>query len=128
MSILTLNNICLSYGITDVLKNISFSVNEGDKVGIIGTNGAGKTTLLNIISGNAQSNSGTVNIKKGTKIGFLRQHVNDYYENCTVLDVISSTLREEYKTKAEAINALNRLFEGFGISEDYSVIYMINYV
>ncbi len=103
MSILTVNNICLSYGVSDVLKNISFSVNEGEKVGIIGANGAGKTSLLNIISGTAQSNSGTVNIRKGTKIGFLRQHVNDYYENCTVLDVISSTLREEYKTKAEGV-------------------------
>jgi len=103
MSILTVNNVCLSYGVSDVLKNISFSVNEGEKVGIIGANGAGKTSLLNIISGTAQSNSGTVNIRKGTKIGFLRQHVNDYYENCTVLDVISSTLREEYKTKAEGV-------------------------
>jgi ATP-binding cassette subfamily F protein 3 len=103
MSILTLNNICLSYGITDILKNISFSVNEGNKVGIIGANGAGKTSLLNIIYGSAESSSGTVNIKKDTKIGFLRQHVDEEYENRTVLDVVQSSLREEYKTKAEGV-------------------------
>ena len=103
MSILTLNNVCLSYGITDILKNISFSVNEGDKVGIIGANGAGKTSLLNIIYGSAESNSGTVNLKKGTKIGFLRQHADEAYESKTVYEVIHSSLREEYKTKAEGV-------------------------
>ncbi len=103
MSILTLNNICLSYGVTDILKNISFSVNEGDKVGIIGVNGAGKTSLLNIIYGSNISNSGTVNLKKGTKIGFLRQHVSDIYESSTVYDVIFASLKEEYKTKASGV-------------------------
>ncbi len=103
MSILTLNNICLSYGVTDILKNISFSVNEGDKVGIIGVNGAGKTSLLNIIYGSAESNSGTVNIKKGVKIGFLRQHIKDEYEALTVYDLVFSSLKEEYKTKAEGV-------------------------
>ena len=103
MSILNLNNVCLSYGVTDILKNISFTVNEGDKVGIIGVNGAGKTSLLNIIYGSSECNSGTVNIKKGAKIGFLRQHVKEEYEGSTVLDVISTSLREEYKTKAVGV-------------------------
>ncbi len=103
MSILTLNNICLSYGITDILKNISFSVNEGDKVGIIGVNGAGKTSLLNIIYGSSESNSGTVNKRKGVKIGFLRQHIDEEYENITVIDVVQKSLKEEYKTKAEGV-------------------------
>ncbi len=103
MSILTLNEICLSYGVVDILKNVSFSVNEGDKVGIIGVNGAGKTSLLNIIYGKGESNSGTVNLRKGTKIGFLRQHADEAYESRTVYEVIHSSLREEYKTKAEGV-------------------------
>ncbi len=103
MSILTLNNVCLSYGISDILKNISFSVNEGDKVGIIGVNGAGKTSLLNIIYGSGESSSGTVNLKKGTKIGYLHQHADDAYESRTVYQVIHESLREEYKTKAEGV-------------------------
>lgn len=103
MSILTLSNICLSYGITDILKNISFSVNEGEKIGIIGVNGAGKTSLLNIIYGSSQSNSGTVNLRKGTKIGFLRQYIKEEHENKTVYDVIYASLREEYKTKVTGV-------------------------
>lgn len=103
MSILALKDICLSFGTKDILKNISFSVNEGEKVGIIGVNGAGKTSLLNIIYGSGESTSGTVNLKKGTKIGFLRQHVDEVYESKTVYDVIYASLREEYKTKAEGV-------------------------
>ena len=44
--ILSCKDICKSYGIRDVLKNITFSINEGDKVGIIGANGEGKSTLF----------------------------------------------------------------------------------
>ena len=70
---------------------------------MIGVNGAGKTSLLNIIYGKGESNSGTVNLRKGTKIGFLRQHADEAYESRTVYEVIHSSLREEYKTKAEGV-------------------------
>ena len=50
MIILSCKDICKSYGIRDVLKNITFSINEGDKVGIIGANGEGKSTLFKIIT------------------------------------------------------------------------------
>ncbi len=103
MTILNLGKVCLSYGVTDILKNISFSVNEGDKVGIIGVNGAGKTSLLNIISNNAQYNSGEVHIKKGAKIGFLKQHISEEHEKTTVYDLVFSSLKEEYKTKAAGV-------------------------
>ncbi len=50
MIILSCKDICKSYGIRDVLKDITFSINEGDKVGIIGANGEGKSTLFKIIT------------------------------------------------------------------------------
>ncbi|MCQ2436388.1 MAG: ATP-binding cassette domain-containing protein, partial [Clostridia bacterium] len=51
MIILNVNDVCVEYGIDVVLKNISFSINEGDRLGIVGVNGAGKSTLLRIILG-----------------------------------------------------------------------------
>ena len=50
MIVLSCKDICKSYGIRDILKNITFSINEGDKVGVIGPNGEGKSTLFKIIS------------------------------------------------------------------------------
>ena len=46
MIVLSCKDICKSYGIDELLKNITFSINEGDKVGIIGANGEGKSTLI----------------------------------------------------------------------------------
>ena len=51
MIVLSCNNLYKSFGIDSILENICFTVNEGDKIGIIGVNGTGKTTLMKIISG-----------------------------------------------------------------------------
>ena len=64
MIILSCKDICKSYGIRDVLKNITFSINEGDKVGIIGANGEGKSTLFKIITKELSQDSGEVFIDK----------------------------------------------------------------
>ena len=51
MIILSCNNLNKSFGVDSILENASFTINEGDKVGIVGVNGTGKTTLFKIISG-----------------------------------------------------------------------------
>ena len=51
MIILSCNNLTKSFGVESILENISFTVNEGDKIGVIGVYGTGKTTLFKIISG-----------------------------------------------------------------------------
>lgn len=73
MSIIICDDISLSYGVKDILCDITFSVNEGAKVGIIGANGAGKTTLFKIIYGTENPDSGNVYKKKGASLGFLEQ-------------------------------------------------------
>ena len=73
MSVIKFKNVNKSYGDINALKNITFDINEGDKVGIIGKNGAGKSTLINIISGNEKADSGNVIIDKNIKIGYLKQ-------------------------------------------------------
>ncbi|MCL1794132.1 MAG: ABC-F type ribosomal protection protein [Oscillospiraceae bacterium] len=73
MIVLNCDGICFSVGAKEILSDISFYVEEGDKVGVIGNNGAGKTTLFRIITGELQSDSGGVSIKKDASVGVLRQ-------------------------------------------------------
>ena len=68
------DKISLSFGIKDVLKDISFTIQEGDKVGIVGVNGAGKSTLFKIIAGLSEPDSGSVFTAKGYSIGYLAQN------------------------------------------------------
>ena len=76
MIALSLDNISLSFGAEVILKDISFSVNDGDRVGIIGVNGAGKTTLFRIITGEYTPDTGAVYVQKGHTVGVLEQNPN----------------------------------------------------
>jgi ATP-binding cassette subfamily F protein 3 len=60
MIVLSCKNICKSYGINTILKDVIFSINEGDKVGIIGSNGEGKTTLFKILSKELSQDDGEI--------------------------------------------------------------------
>ena len=74
MIALSVQNIGLAFGTDVILKDISFAVNEGDRVGIIGVNGAGKTSLFRIITGKAEADSGAVYVGKGLTVGMLEQN------------------------------------------------------
>ena len=76
MIILSAKDITKTYGVDTILENVSFHVNEGDRVGIVGANGAGKSTLLNILSGNLTCDSGEFFISQNTSIGYLKQKDN----------------------------------------------------
>ncbi len=74
MIALSTSDISLSYGTDVILDGVSFSVNDGDRVGIIGVNGAGKTSLFRIITGKERPDSGSVFIQKGHTLGILEQN------------------------------------------------------
>ena len=74
MIALSASDINLSFGTDVILKDISFAVNDGDRVGIIGVNGAGKTSLFKIITGEYSPDSGAVYIQKGHTVGVLEQN------------------------------------------------------
>ena len=76
MIILSCKDICKSYGVRDVLKDVTFSINEGDKVGIIGANGEGKSTLFKIITKEISQDSGEVFIDKNKTLGYLSQNLS----------------------------------------------------
>ncbi len=74
MIALSVSDLSLSFGAEIVLKNISFSVNDGDRVGVIGVNGAGKTSLFRCITGEYVPDSGAVYLQKGYTVGCLDQN------------------------------------------------------
>ena len=76
MAVLSVSHISKNYGIVPILSDISFHVNEKDKIGLIGQNGAGKTTLLNILSGRLSPDNGEVILPSGITTGYLGQNGN----------------------------------------------------
>lgn len=74
MLALTVSDVSLAFGAETILSHISFAVNDGDHVGIIGVNGAGKTSLFRIITGQYEPVSGAVYIQKGHTVGLLEQN------------------------------------------------------
>ncbi len=104
--ILSCNNIKKSYGVDTILEDISFIINEKEKVAIVGVNGAGKSTLFKIITGEISCDSGTVIIPKDIKIGYFAQNLQIdsektiYNELLTVFDDIISIEAEMSKTEA----------------------------
>ena len=72
--ILACQNISKSFGVEPVIRNVSFHVEDQEKVAIVGINGAGKSTLLKIIVGELPADEGTVTLAKGKTLGYLAQH------------------------------------------------------
>lgn len=89
MIILSCNNINKSFGVESILEDISFSVNEGDKIGIVGVNGTGKTTLFKIITGIYGYDSGDIYTAKNCRLGYLEQNTNLYSEHTVYEEVLS---------------------------------------
>jgi ATPase components of ABC transporters with duplicated ATPase domains len=76
MIVLSCKDIEKSYGIDVILENVTFNINDGEKVGLIGPNGAGKSTLFKIITHQLEYDSGDLYIDKNKTIGYLAQHLS----------------------------------------------------
>lgn len=94
--ILACQNISKTFGTNQILKSVSFHVNEREKVAIVGINGAGKSTLLKIIMKEMSADDGEIILSKGSTIGYLSQHQNLSTEN--------SILDEMLTVKQDVIN------------------------
>lgn len=80
-----INNICKKYGKSKILDHISFEINPGDCIGIIGSNGSGKTTLVSIISGISKPDAGEIECSKNCKIGYVPQE-NPLIDDLSAID------------------------------------------
>jgi ATP-binding cassette subfamily F protein 3 len=102
---LNVHNLTVSFGGTDLFSEITFKLNKGDRIGLIGKNGAGKSTLLKVLSGDIES-SGTMAFEKDVEMGFLRQDI-DFVEGRTILEEAYQAFVEikEIEIKLDHINA-----------------------
>jgi ATP-binding cassette subfamily F protein 3 len=101
MTLLTLKNISKSYGVDLVLKDISWQIEEGRKIGLLGSNGAGKTTLFRVITGELDPDRGEVIRSKHLRFAFLRQEYQ-LQDDLTLFD-------EMLKPFSELLNLHDRL-------------------
>lgn len=117
MSILTCNNITYAIGVKEILTDVTFAVNQGSKVGVIGVNGAGKTTLFSIIRGALDATSGNVYLQKDTEIGCLEQ-INDNKHFRKSIYETALEAHSELISMEETLNELRERIE----QNDHSVI------
>lgn len=121
--ILSVTDINLSFVDNEILKNISFLINEGEKVALIGDNGSGKSTLLKVIVGEYTPDSGSVIFKKDSKFGYVAQNQN-FSSTLTVYEEIL----QSKKSLIEAENALRRMEENMvNVPENEMDNYMNKY-
>lgn len=110
---LNVHNLTVSFMGTELFSGITFKLNKGDRIGLIGKNGAGKSTLLKVLSKDIES-SGTMAFDKDVQIGFLRQDI-DFVEGRTILEEAYQAFEEikEIESKLDEIN------EQLAIRTDY---------
>ena len=97
-----------------VIKSFSYNFNKGQKIGIFGDNGSGKTTLLNIITGNLQPDTGSIELGINTKIGYYTQNPTFADTNLTVLEYIKETAERMTLSDGKKDVSASRFLEEFG--------------
>lgn len=119
MNILTASKISRSFGEKTILKDASFYLEEGEKVGIIGINGTGKSTLLKMIAGLEESDSGTITRASHLVISFLPQHPL-FPEEQTVIEAVLQKCRESSRsghTDQELETEAKRMLTRLGVTD-----------
>ncbi len=107
MAILTVNNITQSFGETVILENVTFEMQKGERVGLVGVNGSGKTTLFKVLTGEYTPDDGSVVFSKETVLGYMEQHVcRDFHKTALeeVMTVFAPLLQME--RELEDLNTL----------------------
>lgn len=117
--LVTLTDITKSFLDEKVLDNITLSINENERIGLLGVNGAGKSTLLNIINGSLSYDSGSLSIKRYLEIGYLKQ--NDALNTQNSLEQeIKEALAEVYSVRDKLLVISNKMSKNEHDSPEYT--------
>ncbi len=111
---ITVNDISVQFGGTTLFSDVSFAINENDKIALMGKNGAGKSTLLKIISGQAKPSTGNVSAPKDAVVAYLPQHLLTT-DGATVMEETSKAFGEVFAMKAE----IDEINEQLTVRTDY---------
>ncbi len=111
---ITVNDISVHFGGTTLFSDVTFAINENDKIALMGKNGAGKSTLLKIIAGESKPSTGNVSTPKDAVVAYLPQHLLTT-DGATVMEEASKAFGEIFKMKAE----IDEINEQLTIRTDY---------
>src|SRR6267154_1962093 len=104
------------YGVAPLFQNISFTVSEGDRIGVIGPNGSGKSILLEMLIGSVQPDSGDVAIRKGTRLSYVAQ-ISEYAQGVTVRSAIESALQRSAVPESDRASSFAETLGRAGFSD-----------
>ena len=127
MSLITINNLTLSFGEKILFDKINFQVNKGDRVGLIGANGMGKTSFLRIITGEITGDEGEISINKGTRIGYLPQDILKISGE-KLIDYVLNSVPGKVEKKKELEKSLKVLEETSNIKHQENLINKVAYL
>ncbi len=111
---ITVNDISVQFSGTTLFSDISFAINENDKIALMGKNGAGKSTLLKIIAGQSKPSTGNISAPKEAVIAYLPQHLLTK-DGATVMEETSKAFGEIFSMKAE----IDQINEQLTVRTDY---------
>src|SRR6266446_5992313 len=114
--IISAQGLAKRYGAAPLFRNISFTVSEGDRIGVIGPNGSGKSTLLEMLIGRVRPDSGDVAIRKGTRLSYVAQ-ISEYAEGVTVRSVIESALQRSAVSESDRASRFAETLGRAGFSD-----------
>jgi ATP-binding cassette subfamily F protein 3 len=117
VSLLIVDDLRKHYGAQDVLRGVTFQIDPGEKVGLVGRNGGGKSTLLRIIEGLEQPDGGSVTIAKGSRLGHVPQ-IPRFAPGQTVLQYVESGLVEARAIETELAQLTERMGSAEGVELD----------
>ena len=121
MIVLSAQNVAKSFGVNVVLKDVSFTIQQGDRIGLVGVNGCGKSTLMRILAGLDTQDNGEISIVRGTRIGYLAQQdmvtsgasvwaeLEKVYEPVFEMEKRLRSLEEEMSQAHDDVSLFNRL-------------------
>ncbi len=98
--ILNAQGLSKAFGATALFRDISFTVSDGDRIGLIGPNGAGKSTLLKVLAAEEDADAGDVAVRKRTRVGYVKQE-SEFAAGLTVRDVLEAALKRAHISEGE---------------------------
>ena len=111
---ISIDGLAVEFSGTTLFSDISFVINETDKIALMGKNGAGKSTMLKILAGAAKPSRGSVNVPKGSIVAYLPQHLLTD-DNCTVFEETSKAFQTIFAMKDE----IDRINHELTVRTDY---------
>ncbi len=118
--LISLDKVCFGFNGETLLDSISFALNEGERIGLIGGNGEGKTTLIRLLLKELESESGTLFIKNGIRIGYLAQ--NGGYDSS---NTVWEEMREVFAEDIRAVQQLGEIEKAISMEEENSQQYRV---